>query len=146
MTSASPLKAALTRALETCQIYLHTLDDEVNALTELTSPDSLADVVQTKHLRAIALNSVYQDVAALIAAMGRKIEDIDEITSADPDLKALWAKVNASLIVAKDLNDSNGVLIDQLSVLTAEKMKALTGLSRIEHDVYTASGVVPRSR
>lgn len=144
-TPVTELQQILASEKEATEGFVNILEKEAEVLGMgvNASPEALADITQTKWLRANALNELVTQRQAVLTTLGQqhgKAEiSMDAAAAAHPELQTAWNQIKAIFQRARELNDSNGVMIDSLKKYTEDAMATLRAASGQE-TVYSADG------
>lgn len=132
------LHQLLSREQEETDAFVAVLEQEAQILTSGADPQALADVTQSKWYRANALNTLCMQRQALLDTMN-PTTDMATLAAMHPGIGAVWNELKPSFERARELNASNGVVIEHLRKSTEEAMAVLRAASG-QATVYTANG------
>src|SRR5690606_8882461 len=144
-TQVAELAKILASEKEAPEGFVDILEKEAEVLSlgVNASPEALADITQTKWLRANALNELVTQRQAVLSTLDQQkvgaVVSMDAAAAAHPELQAAWNQIKTIFQRARELNDSNGVMIDSLKRFTEDAMTTLRAASGQE-EVYSSDG------
>jgi flagella synthesis protein FlgN len=132
------LEQLLAREQVEANAFMEILKKEADILSSGAEPDALADITQEKWYRANALNTLYLERQTLLTTLGADVS-METLAHTSEAIAQAWATLKPCFEQARDLNASNGMMIEHLKKNTDDAMAVLRS-ARGQSAMYTAKG------